>query len=233
MIILLSPAKKQVRQEAKKGEPLLFENEKNELLKVLTHLSVDQIKKDFKVSDAIAQNTFESFQNIDETSLAIDTYTGEAYKTLSAKSLTPTQREVLNEHVLIFSALYGLLKPFNAITLYRLDLLNKFEINLKDYWKKRITNHLNKLNRPLLNLASGEFMSLVDLDKLNVDIIHVHFLTQKGKETKVVSAHAKKARGAFARACLLQGFDHIEAIEVEGFKFSHKDANHYTYLKQI
>ncbi len=232
MIILLSPAKKQKRTTTHlKLSNNLFDN--TEIKNVLKSLTFDQIKSDFKVSNNIANNTYQYFQNMDESSPAIFTYTGEAYNALDAKTLTDEEILFLNDHLLIFSALYGLLKPLSPITLYRLDMINKFEINLKTYWQDQLINYLNQQNKPLLNLASDEFFSIIDDSSLKVPVYHVHFQTRKDGKNKVVSAHAKKARGAFTRALIKQGFSDLSQIEVEDFKFSHQNENHYTYIKEV
>lgn len=232
MIILLSPTKKQIRNESfKLQDPLYFEEKKEKVLDVLKDLNPDQIKKDFKISDNLTKKTYESFQNIDESSPAIYTYTGEAFNALNAKSLNEKELLKLNDHLLIFSALYGLVKPLNHITLYRLDLMNAFAFNLKSFWKDSITEKLNDLNKPIINLASDEFFQLVDEKQLNQPIYHVHFQTLKNDQLKVVSAHAKKARGAYTRALLKQGFDDLSKIDIEEFKFSHKNENHYYFVK--
>lgn len=234
MIILLSPTKKQTRVEAfDKLEPILFEDKKNSIQKVLSSLSQEDIKKDYKVSDKLAQSTHESLQNIDESTPALFTYSGEAFKTLDAKSLNDDVLMSANNHMLIFSAYYGLLKPLNPITLYRLDLLNKFEIDLKDHWKETVTDYLNSRNQTLLNLASQEFIQLIDMSALTVPIINIHFLNEKDGKRSVVSSHAKKARGSFARACLINGFDNIESISVEDYHYEYKEDNNYYYIKKL
>ena len=234
MILLLSPTKKQKRHASlEKHDALLFPKKKDVILKHLTSLNEETIQKDFKISDNLTQQTYTYFQNIDESSPAIYTYTGEAFNTLDPLSLNEKEINRLNEHLLIFSALYGFVKPLNHITLYRLDLMNRFAFNLKDYWQRDLTNYLNTLNKPILNLASGEFLAMIDLNKLTVPMINVHFQTKKGDTIRVVSSHAKKARGAYTRELIKQGFDALEDIEAEGFKFSYRKKNDLYFIKEV
>lgn len=234
MIILLSPTKKQQRHPLHSiQQEVIFKNEKNVILNILKQLDKESIQSDFKISDKLAQDTFEAFQNIDESSPAIYTYTGEAFKTLDPKSMSSKSLNLLNDHLLIFSALYGLLKPFTPITLYRLDFLNKFEINLKRYWSDTVTQYLNEQNKTLVNLASQEFSQLIQKDKLMVPILNIHFLNEKNGKRTVVSSHAKKARGHFARVLLEKGLQSITTIQVEGYQFSHQEDNHYYYIKTV
>lgn len=234
MIILLSPTKKQTRvEDYDKLEPILFEDKKNSIQKVLSSLTQDDIKNDYKVSDKLAQSTYDALQNIDESTPALFTYSGEAFKTLDAQSLSEDVLMSANNHMLIFSAYYGLLKPMNPITLYRLDLLNKFEIDLKNHWKETVTDYLNNRNQTLLNLASQEFIQLIDMSALTVPIINIHFLNEKNGKRSVVSSHAKKARGSFARACLINGFKNLESISVEDYHFDYKENNNFYYVKNM
>ncbi len=234
MIILLSPTKKQeIKESLSSQEPILFSEKKNSVLEILTQLSQEQIKKDYKVSDKLASETYESFQNINEVSPAIFTYTGEAFKTMEPTTLSQEDLDKLNSHLLIFSALYGLVKPYNPITKYRLDLINKFEINLKDFWSETITDYLNLQNRTLINLASKEYSQLINQNELNVPMLNIHFINEKDGKRSVVSSHAKKARGHFTRALIENGFDDITSISVEGYEFSYKADNDYYYIKTV
>lgn len=76
------------------------------------------------------------------------------------------------DHLIILSALYGYLRPFDAVQTYRLDMNNALTIsdkeNLYHYWKDTVTEGLNNLllkqkNNIILNLASDEYFKVIDL----------------------------------------------------------------------
>lgn len=228
MIILLSPTKKQKRHPQTSEHALLFEKEKQQILDHLQTLNPIQIKQAYKISDALTHQTHEQLLNYQEDSPAIYTYQGEAFKSLDPQTLTKDDLNYAQEHLYIFSALYGLLKPFHAISLYRLDLLTKLELNLIKIWRPIITRYFNTLNQPLVNLASQEFFNLINLDTLQVPIYHVQFLN---KDHKVISAQAKKARGAYARALLQSKHFNLKEIEIEDYHFSHQLDNTYIFIK--
>lgn len=232
MIILLSPTKTQKRHIEAEGASLIFNDAKDILLKEAKSLDKETIKQYFKTSDKLTDSTFANFQNYHEDSKAIFTYSGEAFKTLDPKSLSEAELRYLNEHLLIMSAFYGLVKPDNLISLYRLDFVQKFDLNLKDFWQDRITDYLNKQNKKLINLASNEFSGIIDQSKLKVDMINIHFLNEKDGKLRVVSPHAKKARGSFARHLIINKFPDLEDISVEGYKFSHQEDLDYFYIKK-
>ena len=75
------------------------------------------------------------------------------------------------DHLRILSGLYGLLKPLDLISPYRLEMGTKLksgDINgLYDFWKKDLTRSVNKdlskqKNKVLVNLASNEYFSALD-----------------------------------------------------------------------
>lgn len=234
MIILLSPTKKQKLVKNRFVDtPLLFDDKKKHVLETAQSLSFEDIKTNFKISDNLSQTTLDYYQDYKEHSPAIFTYTGEAFNALSPLTLSDDELKRANNHILVFSALYGLVQPFNLISRYRLDLINKFDFNLKNYWTDTITNYFNTANRPLINLASDEFSGLIDTNCLSVPLHNIHFLNRKDNVCRVVSAHAKKARGAFARALIQDNFPNLEDIVVEDYIFSHKEDNNYYYIKDF
>lgn len=230
MIILLSPTKKQIRHPQISEHALFFEETKNEILRHLQTLSQTDIQKAYNISDALTQKTHHNINHYQENSPALFTYSGEAFKSLDPKTLSQEALTFSQDHLLIFSALYGLLKPCHNISEYRLDLLTKLSISLTSLWKPLITDHLNKEKQPLINLASQEFFNLIDLDSISVPIYHVKFVNDKNK---VISARSKKARGLFARALLeSQTFD-LEHVKIESHRFSHiEDNNTYVYVEK-
>ena len=78
------------------------------------------------------------------------------------------------------SGLYGILKPFDKIKAYRLEMGTKISINgsknLYDFWKENVTKSLvNELNENdiIVNLASNEYFSVIDKSLIsNTIIIH-------------------------------------------------------------
>lgn len=232
MLILLSPTKKQKPSTYDLETPLLFDDLKDTLLTTIQSYNQEEIKKRYKISDKLTLETHHRFQNYSEEHTALFTYSGEAFASLNPSTLSKEDILYANEHLRIFSALYGLLEPLNKISLYRLDMLTKIDINLHTYWSKTLTKYLNELNRPIINLASQEFSSMIDVEKLKVPITHIVFYNKdESGNLKVVSAHAKKARGAFARALITNKTNDLKSIEVNGYKFSHAKDNLLIYIK--
>ena len=128
-------------------------------------------------------------------------FDGAVYNELDVQTLEDNDLDYLQENLRIISGLYGLLKPLDEIMPYRLDMGTKLKINryknLYEFWKEEITNHLNKDLKPasiLVNLASIEYFSSVDTEKLKSRVISPVFKVFKNGQFKIISFYAKKAR---------------------------------------
>lgn len=230
MIILLSPTKKQSRHPQLSDQSLLFEKTKNSILNHLQSMTKEDIKSSYRISDTLTEKTYHDLHHYHEDSPALFTYTGDAFKSLDPKTLSQETLAYSQDKILIFSALYGLLKPYHNISEYRLDLLTKLPISLITLWKPLITQYLNKQNQPLVNLASQEFFNLIDLKEIKVPIYHIKFVND---QNKVISTKAKKARGLFARALLQSQNFNLDNVLIQTHHFSHiEDNNTYVYIEK-
>jgi hypothetical protein len=130
----------------------------------------------------------------------------------------------------ILSGLYGLLRPLDAIQPYRLEMGTAFQVgtykNLYAFWKDRITMQLNaemQEDELFVNLASNEYFSAVDVNKLNAEIITPQFKDFKNGKLKIISFYAKKARGMMVRHLIdnnASQLDDILSFSTEGYSFS-------------
>jgi len=100
--------------------------------------------------------------------------------------------------------------------------------NLYEFWKKTITNSLNKelkKDELFINLASNEYFSAVDTKGLKVPVITPEFKDYKDGKLKIISFFAKKARGLMVRYIIdtnAQSIDDLKGFNYEGYQF---DAN--------
>ena len=127
MRIIISPAK-QMREDRDtlppRGLPG-FLPETGRLLSALRNLSPAELQKLWKCSDAIAALNVERLRTMDlERGLtpALLSYVGIQYQTMAARVLETSQYEFLQEHLRILSGFYGLLRPFDGVTPYRLEM---------------------------------------------------------------------------------------------------------------
>ena len=113
----------------------------------------------------------------------------------------------------MLSGLYGLLRPLDLMQPYRLEMGTRLTTprgtNLYQFWGSQIAEHLNTRLRSdttpvVVNLASQEYFKAVDTKALKARVVECVFEDWKGGAWKVISFHAKRARGLMARHAIAQ-----------------------------
>lgn len=163
---------------------------------------------------------------------AVYAFDGDVYTGLDAYSIPIEKMDLLQNQLRILSGLYGVLKPLDLIQAYRLEMGTKLPIgeskNLYEFWKKTVTNTLNKELKKgelFINLASNEYFSVIDTKSLKVPIITPEFKDYKDGNLKIISFFAKKARGLMVRYIIdnqIETLDNLKGFNYEGYQF---DAN--------
>lgn len=118
-----------------------------------------------KIKGELLEETYSNIINYDSRSdvKAINLYNGVAFKKLEIEQYTSKELEYLNNSLIILSAMYGALNPFDNIKKYRLDMTMKISENsLYSFWSEKVTVYINELlsqdsEKILLNLASNEY----------------------------------------------------------------------------
>lgn len=252
MITLLSPAKTLDYDTPDRvvGELTIpdFVMDSNRLIRILKKKSVEEIKGLMHISDDLAKlnrNRYRSYSKefTDENSKsAIMAFKGDVYLGLEASSLTDEDLEFTNQHIRILSGLYGILRPFDRMQPYRLEmgtrLENKKGSNLYHYWGDSLSKALNKElaaqgSDVVLNLASKEYYKAVDRKKLKARVIEVDFREEKEGELKFVSFFAKKARGLMARYVVENRIDDVASLagfDYENYRFAEEHSTENSLL---
>lgn len=175
-----------------------FTDKEANIRKILATYSKETLQTMMTLSVSLSDKVFEMYQNTYSKSQAIHTFTGSVFTHIQPKSIDWDQPK---HDLRIACALYGILHPLDGITPYRLDLTMPFEIDLISYHRKDVTQALNDLNQPILNLASSEYTQLVLQEDLKVPWIDVKFIEANGS---VKSTYAKIMRGKFIHALMTQ-----------------------------
>jgi cytoplasmic iron level regulating protein YaaA (DUF328/UPF0246 family) len=145
--------------------------------------------------------------------------------------------------VRVLSGLYGVLRPLDLLQPYRLEMGTRFENprgkDLYAFWGERITHALNaqlernRGARVLVNCASNEYFKAVKPKKLAAPVITPVFEDWKGGRYKIISFHAKRARGLMARYAVEHRIAEPEALkgfDAEGYVFDAEASNDSTYV---
>lgn len=131
---------------------------------------------------------------------AIDVYSGVLYEALDAGTLTAAQRERLGASTAIASALWGLVRPLDAIPAYRLsgDARLPGLGAVSAAWNAPVTRALAAEPGPILDLRSAAYQFGTLPDRPDVAVGRV--LLERGGKRTVVSHHNKATKGRAVRA---------------------------------
>ncbi|HEY3599669.1 MAG TPA: peroxide stress protein YaaA [Paraburkholderia sp.] len=253
MIIVLSPAKSldyETPPHVKKHTIPDFVDDAAELIGGLRRLSPQQIATLMSISDPLAQLNFQRYADWSPTfdtrnaKQAVLAFNGDVYEGFDAKSLSAADLDYAQQHVRVLSGLYGLLRPLDLLQPYRLEMGTRFPNargkDLYAFWGERITHALNAqlgrnrgAARVLINCASGEYFKSVKAKLLDAPVITPVFEDWKGGRYKIISFHAKRARGLMARYAVEARVATPEALKgfgAEGYAFDADASNDSTYV---
>ena len=209
MKIILSPAKKMITDTdsiAPDGLPE-FIDKTSEIQRWLKGKSKEELKTIWKCNEKIAELNFNRLQNMDIYHMltpAVLSYEGIAFQYMAPSVFENRQFDYIQNHLRILSAFYGVLKPMDGVTPYRLEMQAKAEIedtkNLYDYWGERLYRSVIDDDRVMINLASKEYSKCIEKYLSDKDkYITVTFCEQSGDKLVTKGTYAKMARGEMVR----------------------------------
>lgn len=228
------------------GVPVYLEQARY-LMEYMKKLSYHQCKSIWKCNDKLATLNYQRFQEMDllhAQTPAILSYEGIQYQYLAPCVLEEQALVYLQNHLWILSGFYGILRPFDAVVPYRLEMqarLGGEELDsLYLYWGDLLAKHVFSLDSQILNLASREYSKCISQYlKERSDIRFVTCVFGEKKEEKIIEKGtlAKMARGEMVRYLAeKQAFDMEEAKEFDrlGYRFceAYSGQNTWVFLKQ-
>lgn len=237
MIILLSPAKSFSQANHPFETQPVFHQQAIKAAKKLSLLPVSQLSIQMKLSNSLAKKVFSYYQNFDlEKTCAIYAYNGYAFKFFDVNSFNKVSLNYLKTHLYILSGLYGLVRPYDAISFYRLEMQNKSIGNLYSFWRDRINSYLNKMHPSelIINLTSSEYSKVLNNTH---NLLTIRFFQMSGAVLKAGSMEAKKMRGLMARYFIMNEVktaQEIKQILLNNYQYSEKDSSDdcYVFIKR-
>lgn len=221
--IILSPAKKMVVDndslECLGMPPFL---NKTEIIKAeLQSKTYAELKKLWACNDSIAEQNCRRLENMDlhrNITPAILAYDGIAFKYMAPAVFDVNQFEYIQNHLYILSGFYGVVRPFDGVVPYRLEMQAKLKIgdnkNLYEYWGKDLFDFVTSGTDTIINLASDEYSKTIskyltdDIEYITVtfaDLINGK-LVEKGTKCKM-------ARGEMVRYMAENNIENPEEIK--------------------
>ena len=248
MKIILSPTKTMSNSNSKVDNTLssnpVFLKEAIKINSLLKSFSKLEIQKIMKLSKNLSNQTYEDIHlwNLHDSikSHSVHTYQGTAFKSLSPGEWNSDSISFAQENLLILSGLYGVLKPYDVIDKYRLEMNQKFIVindfkNLHKFWEDKITNYFNQFNKneTIINLASKEYFDVINFDKIRSQIINCTFYERSNDKLKIIGNYAKSARGKMAKFIIENQLDNIKDLKnfnEMNYKFSNDISNQTNFV---
>lgn len=242
MLLLLSPAKTLDYDTPATIEQYTqpqFKAQAAELVSLLSVQTPAEIASLMKISDHLAVLNVARFQawstrfTTKNSKQAILTFDGDVYTGLDANSLKEEDLLWGQDHLVILSGLYGMLRPLDLLQAYRLEmgikLVNGKGKDLYAFWQDLIAPELNKRLQQdktpvIINLASQEYFKAVDLKQLKARVVECVFedFNHKSGKFQIITFYAKRARGLMARYVIqnrLQTPQALRAFDVDGYAY--------------
>ena len=166
MKIIISPAKKMNNDTDTlpvRNMPR-FMDYTEKLCNTLKAMDKADLKKLWKCNDSITDLNFERLRFMDlkrNLTPAVLAYEGIQYQYMSPGVFTDEEYEYIENHLRILSGFYGVLRPFDGVTPYRLEMQAKLSVegkkDLYGYWGNLLAENIFADTDVVINLASKEY----------------------------------------------------------------------------
>lgn len=255
MITIISPATTMNfdrNVDIKFSKPF-FDKDIKKLIDILKSLDIIEIGNFMNLSDDLANLNYDRYKILgtDKSKYlqAILAFDGQVFNCINVDDFNDDDFEFANNHLRIMSGLYGILKPFDLIQSYRLEmkakLKNELGNDLYKFWKNKLTSYLydellNQNDKTLVNLASNEYSKAINLKSLSKDfnIINIEFkdYRENSNSYKVIGLYSKKARVYLTRYIIKNKIDNINELKnfnYDGYVFNNElsDSNNFIFTR--
>ena len=246
MRIIIAPAKKMRADPdslAPAGLPD-FLPETEVLCASLRSMDPAALQRLWKCNDRIAALNVRRLEEMDlrrNLTPAILAYEGIQYQYMAPGVFSQGEYDYVQTHLRILSGFYGLLRPFDGVTHYRLEMQAKLAVggarDLYGFWGDRLARRLFAETDCILNLASKEY-SLCVSRFLEPSVRFVTCVFGQEKDGKVLEqgTQCKMARGEMVRYLAETGAETLEAVrgfDRLDYRFSpaHSDEETLVFLR--
>lgn len=242
MITIISPAKNMKPKKVDYALSLpVYLKQSEEIFSVLRKYSPWDLQELMGINESLAQDSADRNATVqfDENGFpAIEIYDGIQYKYMEPRKFSEKERSFAQKHIRILSGAYGVLRPYDSIYEYRLEMSTRLKVqgskNLYEYWNRLLYDDISRQTDCIINLASAEYGKCI---KKYVDG-HKQFITctfkvyHKGKY-KVLATAAKMARGQMVRYIVENRIDSpklLKGFDMDGYAFQERVSNETEYV---
>lgn len=209
MRIILAPAKKMNIDTDKlkyEGLPVFLEQTET-ILSWLRTRSYEELKKLWGCNESLAEQNFKRVREMDLRRMltpAILSYEGIAYQYMAPAVFEDSCFDYVQKHLRILSGFYGVLKPMDGVTPYRLEMQAKAAVegkkDLYDFWGAQIYSEVRDKSGIIINLSSKEYSKCIEKYLQPADkYITITFGDMVNGKLVTKGTYAKMARGEMVR----------------------------------
>ena len=224
---ILIPTAKEMNTNAPSLEAKNLCPESQAVLDELTIYSAQELENFYKISAEKAQEEYERIQALKKGTAtnypALHLFDGLMYRNIKRDNLTKAEQAYLEKHLMITSALYGVIPAFAPIAPHRLDFLMKLKIagkSLKSHWQSAYEESV-KEEDCIFSLLSSEFENVFPKE-IREKMVTFKFMEDKDGKLKIHSTISKNARGAFLTALMesqVTSVKEIKKLSFAGFNY--------------
>ncbi len=247
MHLIISPAKKmRVDTDGFPAAALpIFLDRTEELLGILQKMSPEELKSLWKCNDKILELNVQRIASMDlrqGLTPAILSYEGIQYQHMAPGVFTDAELSYVQAHLRILSGFYGILRPLDGVTPYRLEmqarLKNKNGENLYAFWGRDVADALFQETDCILNLASKEYsMCISPYLPSGLQMVTCIFGQRINGKVIEKGTFCKMARGEMVRFAAEHSAKRPEDLQEfcgMGYVFSPRDSTSeiYTFIRE-
>ena len=224
---ILIPTAKEMNTEIPSLEAKHLRPESQAVLDELARYSAQELESFYKISAEKAQEEYDHIQALkNETATnypALHLFDGLMYRNIKRDDLTKEEQTYLEKHLMITSALYGVIPAFEPIAPHRLDFLMKLKVagkSLKSHWQSAYEESM-KDQELIFSLLSSEFENVFPKE-IREKMVTFKFMEDRDGKLKIHSTISKKARGAFLTSLTenqVTSVEEIKKLSFAGFNY--------------
>ena len=243
MRIILSPAKKMQHDEngpTYRDLPV-FLSDAEKIKDSLKEKSFSELKALWACNEKITEQNIERLSSMDlreKLTPALLSYDGIAYQYMAPTVFETEMLSYVQEHLRILSGFYGIVRPMDGVTPYRLEMQAKLEVdgakNLYDYWGDRLYKEVRDSSGIIINLASKEYSKCIEKYLQPGDrYISCNFFEEQEGKLVQKGVYCKMARGEMVRFMAENRVEEPEGIKdfaVMGYRYAKELSSEKEYI---
>ena len=224
MKILIPPSegKSKIKpQNIKFGDTnFIFERSVKQVVRLLNLIDNEDLRSIYGTSLTKAELFHRQNEDIFKSrcAFAIERYTGVVYQHLDWTTLSQAAKNYMEDHIMIFSGLFGMTTPLTLIPDYKLKMN---VLSLKNLWSPLISQYI-KNEDVVFDLLPQVHRKAYSPPK---NTIEIDFLVKNKGKTSAAGHFGKAVKGQFIKFLAthqIKSIDKFSKFEYDGFKWNGK-----------